>query len=255
MKKIEFSDKSVLITGGTSGIGAETAVQFAQAGACVAITGRSEEKGDEMKKKLRRYGKQALYIEHDVTDPSSCRRAVEKTVASLGGIDVLFNNAGIIYRDRSVQETSWKEWQDTINTNLSGTFLMSKLTIPHLEGGGCIINNASYLGLVGAEGTAAYSAAKGGVVSLTKAMALDLAEAGIRVNCICPGSVDTPMLQQEMQEMGGRKKVQHLFEEKHPLGRIAEPSEIAALVLFLASGEAGFITGAAVPIDGGLTAK
>jgi NAD(P)-dependent dehydrogenase (short-subunit alcohol dehydrogenase family) len=122
------------------------------------------------------------------------------------------------------------------------------------QGGGVIINNASYFGLVGGRGTAAYSASKGAVVLLTKAMALDHASNGIRVNCVCAGSVDTPMLQGEMEEMGGEAAVRHLFEDKHPLGRIASPHEIAQAVLYLASDDAAFVTGAALPIDGGLTA-
>jgi NAD(P)-dependent dehydrogenase (short-subunit alcohol dehydrogenase family) len=133
---------------------------------------------------------------------------------------------------------------------------VSKYTVPVMieRGGGAIVNNASYFGLVGGRGTAAYSAAKGAVVLLTKAMALDHAAQGIRVNCVCAGSVDTPMLQGEMAEMGGEDAVRHLFEAKHPVGRIATPEEIAQAVLYLASDDAAFVTGVALPVDGGLTA-
>jgi NAD(P)-dependent dehydrogenase (short-subunit alcohol dehydrogenase family) len=133
---------------------------------------------------------------------------------------------------------------------------MCKYAVPEMirSGGGVIVNNASYFGLVGGRGAAAYSASKGAVVLLTKSMALDHAADGIRVNCVCAGSVDTPMLRGEMEEMGGAAAVRHLFEQKHPLGRIADPAEVAAAVLYLASDDAAFVTGAALSVDGGLTA-
>ncbi|GAB4480886.1 MAG: hypothetical protein Kow0088_22770 [Anaerolineales bacterium] len=169
---------------------------------------------------------------------------------------MLFNNAGVIYIDKTVVNTPEEVWDETIDINLKGTYLMSQAAIPAMVqgGGGVIINNASVFGLVGGFGAAAYCAAKGGVVLLTKAMALDHASQKIRVNCICPGSVDTPMLQGEMEDLGGVEQMKSVFASKHPMNRIASPEEIARVVLFLASEESSFITGAAIPVDGGRTA-
>jgi NAD(P)-dependent dehydrogenase (short-subunit alcohol dehydrogenase family) len=155
-----------------------------------------------------------------------------------------------------------EEWDSTFAVNTRGTFLVSRAAIPPMieAGGGCIVNNASYFGLVGGRGAAAYAASKGAVVLLTKSMALDHARHNIRINSVCAGSVDTPMLQGEIAEMAAAEGIDQTavrarFEDKHPLGRISRPEEIAAAVRFLASDEAAFITGAALPVDGGLTAQ
>ena len=201
-------------------------------------------------------GGRGSIVNCDVTDPRECEAAVAATVAQFGRVDVLFNNAGVVYRAKTAPETSIWEWDSTFDVNTRGTFLMSKYAVPEMieQGGGAIVNNASYYGLVGGRGAAAYSASKGAVVLLTKAMALDHARDGVRVNCVCAGSVDTPMLWGEMEEMGGIAAVRDAFEEKHPLGRIASPDEVAAAVLFLASDDAAFITGTALAVDGGITA-
>ena len=190
-----------------------------------------------------------------MTSAADAEAAVAAALERHGRLDVVFNNAGIIYRNKAVTATTEAQWDDTFAVNAKGTFLVSKAAIPAMvaQGGGAIVNNASYFGLVGGVGAAAYAASKGAVVLLTKSMALDHAGDGIRVNCVCAGSVDTPMLQAEMEEMGGAM-VRSRFEEKHPLGRIGSPKEVAEAVLFLASGDAAFITGAALPIDGGITA-
>ncbi len=255
-RPVRFANKTVLVTGGNSGIGRATALAFAAEGAAVAIAARDEARSDDVATEVRKIGGRVMVLRCDVTDPASCQAAVASTVEELGGLDVLFNNAGIIYREKTAPATSVAEWDATFAVNTRGTFLMSKYAVPLMvaAGGGVIVNNASYFGLVGGKGTAAYSASKGAVVLLTKAMALDHARNGIRVNCVCAGSVDTPMLQGEMAEMGGEQAVRHVFEDKHPLGRIASPEEIAAAVLYLASDEAGFVTGVALPVDGGLTA-
>lgn len=251
-----FAGRAVLITGGNSGIGRAAAVAFAGEGASVMIAARRQDRSAAVVEEITRAGGRAAAVRCDVTRPEDCEAAVEATVRLHGGLDVLFNNAGIIYREKAVPATSVSEWDATFEVNTRGTFLMSKaaLSVMIPRGSGVIINNASYFGLVGGRGTAAYSASKGAVVLLTKAMALDHAPDGIRVNCVCAGSVDTPMLQGEMEEMGGADAVRHLFEEKHPLNRIAAPEEIAGAVLYLASDEAAFVTGTALPVDGGLTA-
>ena len=251
-----MAGKTALITGGGSGIGRATALRLASDGASVAIAARDRDRLELVADELRGAGSTPLAITCDVTSLDDARAAVDETVRRLGRLDILFNNAGVIYRDRSVIETTVEEWDETFAVNVRGTFFMSKAAIPHMQrqGGGVIVNNASYFGLVGGVGTAAYSASKGAVVLLTKAMALDHAADGIRVNAVCPGSVDTPMLAMEMEELGGQDQVRPEFEAKHPLGRIATPAEVAATVAFLASDEAAFITGIALPVDGGITA-
>lgn len=251
-----FADKVVVVTGGNSGIGAAAAAQFAAEGATVVIAARDDARSAEVAAGIIAAGGAAVTQQCDVTKQADCAGVVARCRSDFGKLDMLFNNAGIIYREKTALDTSPEEWDHTLAVNATGTFLMSRAAVPLMieGGGGAIVNNASYFGLVGGRGTAAYSASKGAVVLLTKAMALDHAADGVRVNCVCAGSVDTPMLQSEMEAMGGEAEVRHLFEAKHPLGRIARPEEIAAAVLYLASDEAGFITGAALPIDGGLTA-
>ena len=251
-----FVDRVALVTGGNSGIGRATAHAFAAEGATVVIAARDEAKSAVVAAEIHAAGGKAETLRCDVTSPVDAEAAVTVTVERCGGLDILFNNAGLIFREKTAPETSVAEWDATFDVNTRGTFLMSRYAIEPMRrrGGGVIVNNASYFGLVGARGAAAYAAAKGAVVLLTKSMALDHAREGIRVNCVCAGSVDTPMLHGEMEEMGGEAAVRHLFEDKHPVGRIAQPEEVAAAVLYLASDAAGFVTGVALPVDGGLTA-
>jgi NAD(P)-dependent dehydrogenase (short-subunit alcohol dehydrogenase family) len=251
-----FADRVALITGAGSGIGAATARRLASEGAAVVLAGRTADRLDAISQDVRAAGGDAVAVVTDVTVPESAENAVRACHMAHGRLDIVFNNAGVIFREKDAPSTTVEEWDLTMDVSAKGTFLVSKFAVPLMieSGGGAIVNNASYLGLVGGRGTAAYSAAKGAVVLLTKAMALDHASDGIRVNCVCAGSVDTPMLAREMEEMGGAAAVRHLFEEKHPIGRIASPDEVAAAVAYLASDEASFITGVALPIDGGLTA-
>jgi len=253
---MKLEGRVALITGGNSGIGRATALLFAQEGARVVIAARDEGRGQETVKAITANGGQAVFIPCDVRRAPDCQKAVQKTVEAFGHLHILFNNAGLIYRARTVLETSEEEWDWTMDTNVRGAFLMSKYAIPEMikAGGGVIINNASYFGLVGGRGVAAYCASKGALVLLTKAMALDHAHQNIRVNCLCPGSVDTPMLRREMEEMGGEAVVRSAFEAKHPLSRICTPEEVARAALYLASDDAAFVTGTAMVIDGGLTA-
>lgn len=252
----DFTDKVVLISGGNSGIGRAAALQFAAAGAKVLIAARRMEESWTVVSEIESLGGTAHAVACDVTKSADCDAAVEACLDTFGGLDVLFNNGGIIYRDKSALDTTNEQWARTMAVNATGTFLLSRAAVAVMvpRGGGAIVNNASYFGLVGGRGAAAYCASKGAVVLLTKAMALDHARDGVRINCVCPGSVDTPMLRGEMEEMGGVAAVLPLFEDKHPIGRIASPEEIAAAVLYLASDEAGFVTGVALPVDGGLTA-
>jgi NAD(P)-dependent dehydrogenase (short-subunit alcohol dehydrogenase family) len=170
-------------------------------------------------------------------------------------LDILVNCAGIIYRNRTVEQTSEAEWDATFDVNVKGNFLMCKYALPALrERKGCIVNVSSYVGLVGFAGASAYAASKAAILNLTRSLALDHAREGIRVNAVCPGSVETDMIHTAWQLYGNVDEAQRLWAEKHPLGRIATPEEVARAILFLASDEASFITGAALPVDGGITA-
>lgn len=249
---MKLRDKVAIITGGNRGIGLATAKLFIENGARVAITGRDESAGRAALESLH----DAIFIQGDVTQNADCERIVNETVRAFGRLDILFNNAGIILRNRNVEATTEEEWDATFDTNVKSIFLMSRAALPHLRktGESAIINTSSYVGLVGFPGLAAYAASKGAVVNLTRAMALDHARENIRVNCICPGSVETDMIHAAWKLYGNTAEAARVWAAKHPLNRIASAEEIARLVLFLASAESSFITGAAIPIDGGITA-
>jgi NAD(P)-dependent dehydrogenase (short-subunit alcohol dehydrogenase family) len=252
---MRLANRTALITGGTSGIGEATAVLFAREGARVAITGRNEERGHAVAARILAGGGKGMFISTDVRKGDDCRRAVEETMRAFGKIDVLFNNAGVFY-PHTILDCTEEEWDLQMDVNLKGTFLMSKSVLPGMiaRGSGVIVNNSSGWGIVGGDKAVAYCASKGGVVLLTKAMAVDHGRQGIRVNCICPGDVDTPMLPEDAR-MRGLKWEDYLAGcANRPLGRIGTVEEIAKAVLFLASDESSFMTGAALVVDGGGTA-
>jgi NAD(P)-dependent dehydrogenase (short-subunit alcohol dehydrogenase family) len=252
---MRLKDKVALITGGTSGIGEATAVLFAREGAAVAITGRNKQRGATVLARIKETADEGLFLRADVSSAADCRKAVEETVNAFGRIDILFNNAGVFYPQTAL-ECSEKEWDEQIDVNLKGTFLMSKFVLPIMiqQGCGVIVNNASGWGIVGGDHAVAYCASKGGVVLMTKAMAIDHGAQGIRVNCVCPGDVETPMLPADAK-MRGLKWDEYIAGcASRPLGRVGTPEEIAKAVLFLASDESSFMTGAALVVDGGGTA-
>jgi len=244
-----------LITGGTSGIGEATALLFAREGAQVAVAGRNVTRGHAITAQILERGGKAIFLRTDVRRAAECERAVRETVASFGRVDILFNNAGIFYPHDTL-ECSEEEWDEQIDINLKGTFLMSKAALPSMiaQGRGVIINNSSGWGIVGGDKAVAYCASKGGVVLMTKAMAIDHGRQGIRVNCICPGDVETPMLPEDARMRGLRWEDYIAGCSNRPLGRVGTADEIAKAVLFLASNDSSFMTGAALVVDGGGTA-
>jgi NAD(P)-dependent dehydrogenase (short-subunit alcohol dehydrogenase family) len=244
-----------LITGGTSGIGEATALLFAREGAPVVITGRNEKRGHAVTVAILEAGGKAVFVRTDVRKAAECDRAVRETLNSFGRLDILFNNAGIFYPHDTL-ECSEEEWDEQIDINLKGTFLMSKAALPSMiaQGRGVIINNSSGWGIVGGDKAVAYCASKGGVVLMTKAMAIDHGRQGIRVNCICPGDVQTPMLPEDARMRGLRWEDYIAGCSNRPLGRVGTADEIAKAVLFLASNDSSFMTGAALVVDGGGTA-
>lgn len=247
-----LNGKVALITGGASGIGRATALLFAREGAAVVVADVNESEGKAVVQTIIDEGGRAIFTRCDVTRAEDCQLAVRQTVEQLGKLDILFNNAGIIRR-ASVVETREEEWDLVMATNVKSVFLLSKYAIPIMAeaGGGVIINNASGWGLVGGRNAASYCASKGAVVLLTKAIALDHGAQSIRVNCVCPGDTDTPMLRNEAQQLG-KPEEQFLAESaQRPLQRIGRPEEIAQAVLFLASDASSFVTGTALVVDGG----
>ena len=249
---MRLKGKVALITGGTSGIGSATAVRFAREGAAVVITGRNTERGDQVVRDIAANGGEALFIQADVRFADQCRNAVDQTLERFGKIDVLFNNAGV-FHPRTVPECTEEEWDDTLDSSLKGAFLMSKFALPSMieRGSGSIIHTSSGWGILGGDGAAAYCAAKGGLIIMAKAMAIDHGPQGIRVNCVCPGDVLTPMLHDDAAKRGLSWEEYAAGAVERPLGRIGTVDEIADAVLFLASDESSFVTGEALVVDGG----
>jgi meso-butanediol dehydrogenase/(S,S)-butanediol dehydrogenase/diacetyl reductase len=252
--------KVALITGGTSGIGAATAILFAAEGAQVAFTGRRTALGREIAETLGKSGARGLYVEADQAILGDCERSVEATMHQFGRIDILFNNAGVVMQG-TAESTCEEDWASLMGLNLTAVWRMSRLVLPAMrtQGGGVIVNNASDWGVVGAENALAYAVSKAAVVQLTRCMALDHAVENIRVNAVCPGdtfvqrwiekgyfeSSDPVTLEQAKAEAAAGL----------PMKRFGQPEEIAQAVLFLASSDSSFMTGQALVVDGGNTAR
>lgn len=250
-----LSGKMAFITGGGTGIGRACALLFAREGAKVALAARRSDKLNAVAQEIINEGHEALAVECDVTKRASVEEAIRAAEERFDGLNVIVNNAGAL-RMGTAEETSDEDWSQVIATNLTGTFFVSRAAVPALRraGGGSIVNIGSYLGLVGLQRRAAYCASKGGVTMLTKAMALDHAAEKIRVNCICPALVETEMALSGIARMPDPAAYRKLRESQIPMGRAGRPEEVAQLAVFLASDESTWMTGNALPLDGGSTA-
>jgi NAD(P)-dependent dehydrogenase (short-subunit alcohol dehydrogenase family) len=248
-----FAGRGILVTGAGSGIGRAAALLFAQEGGRVVVVDQDENEAQITANSIRESGGEALPIGADVSREADCRGMVERALAAYGRLHVAFNNAGIGASGFAVADEEEVAWSRLIDVNLKGIFLAMKYEIPAMvgAGGGAIVNTASVAGLVGERGIGAYAASKHGVVGLTRTAALDYIGQGVRINAVCPGATRTRILANWFQD----PKVESFILSRHPIGRIAEPEEIARAVLFLASDDASFIVGHALAVDGGLTAQ
>jgi NAD(P)-dependent dehydrogenase (short-subunit alcohol dehydrogenase family) len=254
---ISLEGKVAVISGGASGIGLGTARKLALFGASISIIDINDEKGKEAVNGISKTGGSAIYIHCDVRDAADCRNAIEETVDRFGRIDVLFNNAGIAFRKNAI-DLEPEEWDMALDVSLKGQYLLTKYAVPHMikAGGGSIINTGSGWSLKGGKDAVSYCAMKGGTLNMTRAMAIDFGKYNIRVNTVCPGDIDTPMLRSECEQLGGVYDDEYLRScyEGRPLQRIGDVDDVANAVLFLAGKMSGWVTGSQLVVDGGGTA-
>ena len=245
-----FQDKTVLILGATSGIGRTTALQFAREGANVVIGGRNADGGNEVVRSIEAMDGNGLYVQTDVADLDALQNAVDTAVDSFGGLNVAFNNAGLAGTGNKTADESEADWLDMVDTKLNGVWRGMKCQIPAIleSGGGAIVNMAGNWGLIGFPTYAAYCAAAHGVMGLTKAAAMEYVGAGIRINAICPGAVDAPILD---RMAGGNEEIKNSFAQSLPVGRLCSQGDIAEAVLWLASDAASYVNGIGLVLDGG----
>lgn len=252
MKGLE--GKVALVTGGSSGIGRAAAILFAREGAKVVIGDIGEEGANETLKMIKEAGDEAMFVKTDVSKADQVQALIEEIIKTHGQLDFAFNNAGVEQVVSTLPDCTEEEWDRVTNINLKGVWLCMKYEIPIMlkQGSGAIVNTSSVGGLIGGEFNAAYIAAKHGVVGLTKSAALEYSAAGIRVNAVCPGMTRTPLVH---ALTGGDEEIENVIIGMHPMGRMAEPMEIAEAVVWLCSEEASFVTGHALSIDGGWVAQ
>ena len=251
-----LAGKVAMITGAGSGIGRAAALLFGREGAAVVAVDVRADAAEETAKQVEADGGRAVGLAADVADDDQVRAAVDAAVQTFGGLQVLYNNAGVNSRG-SVLDATEEDWHRCFAVNVTGTFLCSRAAAPVMlaGGGGSIVNQASVAGLVGIANFAAYCAAKGAVIALTRSMSVDLAPQGVRVNAIAPGTVFTPLMEPMLTARGGGDLATGLAMtvQKYPIGRLGTPEDIAAVALFLAGDESGFLTGSVVTADGGMT--
>jgi NAD(P)-dependent dehydrogenase (short-subunit alcohol dehydrogenase family) len=247
-----LKDKVAIITGGGSGIGRATCLLFAREGAKVVVADYIAEGGNETVRQIAAAGGQAVFVQADVSKSADVQNLIGAAVRNYGRVDILFNNAGIEGPSAKLANLKEEDWDRVIAIDLTSVYLGMKYVIPEMikQGGGVILSTASVAGLVGFQGSGAYAAAKAGVINLTRLAALEYADKNIRVNCICPGVIETPMVE---RVMGGRPRERVVRSE--PIGRLGRPEDIANAALFLASDESSFATGAPFIIDGGYVAR
>ncbi len=245
--------KVIVVTGGAKGIGLGCARVMAGKGATVVLADIDEQAGPEAEADLRETGVNALFVATDVSKWEVVTRMVERTISEYGQLDCLLNNAGT-HISKTVFDQTEEDWDRLIDINLKGYFLCTKAALPHLvTAKGNIINMSSMVGLVGQSRAVAYAASKGGIVAMTQALALDLAPDGVRVNCICPGWVTTPLVEDWFSQQPDPEEARRYIYSIHPLGRIATVEDVGEAAAFLASDAASFITGIALPVDGAVT--
>ena len=253
---MRLKGRSVLVTGATSGIGAAIAEACAAEGAAVLLSGRSAERAASMLGKIIAAGGKAEFVAGDISESGVAERLVDETIRRLGRLDGVVNNAGIAFR-HTVETATDEEWHKLMAVNVTGVFYLNRAAVKAMKqrGGGAIVNVGSDWALVGGRNALAYCASKGAVAQMTRAMALDHAKDGIRVNCVCPGDVDTPMLASGVAKLGlAQEEGLKQIGANIPMGRVAQPEEIARAVVFLLSDDASFMTGAMLSVDGGSTA-
>ena len=243
----KLQDKVAVITGGASGIGAATAELFVKEGAKVVLVDLNEEKGKAFEAELKAQNAEALFVKANITSEEEVQNVFKEAVNAFGKVDVVFNNAGI-GRVHPTETLEYSEWRNTVNVDLDGVFLVAREAIREMlkSGGGTIVNTASMYGWVGSPGSAAYNAAKGGVINLTRSLALEYATKNIRVNALAPGFIDTPIIPEESKDV---------LKSMTPMQRLGQSEEMAKAVLFMASDDSSFMTGNVLTVDGGYTAQ
>ena len=253
MKLFDLHGRVAVVTGGNAGIGFGIATGLAQAGAAIVIAGRRTEKNRDACRSIEEFNVQAAAIDVDVCDEGSCRSMIQSSVERFGRIDILINNAGTAIR-KQPEDYTLAQWNKVVETNLTGAFLCAHAAYPHLakSGGGKIINIGSMLSIFGASFAVAYAASKGGIVQMTKALACAWAKDNIQANAILPGWIDTPFTQTARKEVAG---LNERVLARTPAGRWGDPSDFAGIAVFLASSASDFITGAAIPVDGGYSSQ
>ena len=250
MMNKKFQNKTVLILGATSGIGRTAALRFAQEGANVVVGGRNEDNGNEVVRSIEGMDGNAIYVQTDVRELAAVQNAVDRGVETFGELNVAFNNAGLAGTGSKTADESEADWSEMVNTKLNGVWRGMKCQIPAIleAGGGSIVNMAGNWGLIGFPTYAAYCAAAHGVMGLTKAAAMEYVGAGVRINAVCPGAVDAPILD---RMTGGNEDIKNSFAQQLPVGRLCSQEDIAEAVLWLASDAASYVNGVGLILDGG----